>query len=146
MAGELLVFGRGLVRASLCIQAGAGKSKALDWAAMDEVFCDDFIDIFEVDEAVPDGLGIDHHGRAVLALIEAAGLVGADEMLEASVFDGVLEGGFELLAALRETAWTRCGLVALVGADEEVMFEFRQWGEFLLCFFCSGGCAGRAAF
>ena len=114
------------MRAALRVQAGSGEAQALDRAAMQKVFSDDFIHIFELHKAVPDGLGINHDDRAVLALVEAAGLVGADEMLEARIFDGVLEGGFELLAAPGKTAWAGGVLVALVGADKEVMLKFRH--------------------
>ena len=115
----------------LGIEAGCGEAQALHGPAMQEVLGDDFIHVFKLDEAVPDGLGIDHDDWAMLALIEAAGLVGADEMLEASVFDGILEGGFELLAAMGKAARAGRGLVALVGADEDVMLKFRHDG-FLL--------------
>jgi hypothetical protein len=75
----------------------------------------------------------------MLALVEAAGLVGADDVLEAGVLDGILEGRFQLLTALGEAAWPGGGFVALVGADEEVMFEFRHW-RFLLCLFAAPEC------
>jgi hypothetical protein len=116
----------------LGIEAGAGEAQAFHRAAVDEVFGDDFAHVLKLDEAIPDGLGIDHHRGAVLALIEAAGLVGADEMLEASVFDGVFECGFELLTAMRKAAWARRGLVALVRTDKDVVLKFRHGGVFLL--------------
>ncbi len=79
-----------------------------------------------VDVAVPDGLGIDDDDGAVLALVEAAGFVGADVVLEAGFLDGVLEGGFELFAALGRQLGRAGGFVALVGADEDVVVEFWQ--------------------
>lgn len=122
----LLVLWDWLVGASVCVQAGIGQAQARDGAAVDEVLADDLDDVVQVHEAVPDGLGIDDDGGAVLALVEAAGLVCADVVLEAGGLDGVLEGGFELLAALRAAAWAVGGLVALVGADEEVVLELWQ--------------------
>jgi hypothetical protein len=86
----------------------------------------DLVDVFELDEAIPDGLGIDHDDWTVLALIEASGLVGADYVLEPSLFYGVFEGILELLAVAWKTAGTGCRAVALVGADEEMMFKLRQ--------------------
>jgi len=109
------------------------------------MFGDDLIHIFDLHKAVPDGLGIDHDDGAVLALVEAAGLVGADEMLETRFFDGVLESGFELLAATGKAARTGGVLVALVGADKKVMLKFRQWLS-SLPFRCRVRCAARAAF
>jgi len=139
------VFWHGLMRTLLGIEAGAGEAQTLHGAAMDEVFGNDFLYVLKLDEAVPDGLGIDHYGRSVFALIEAAGLVGADEMFEASVFDGILEGGFELLAALGQTTRARRGFVALVGADKYVVLKF--WHGFLfLVSFCNGGSCGPRSF
>ena len=85
---------RWLVRAMLGVEAGCGQAQTFHGAAVDEVLCDDFLHVFQLDEAVPDSLGIDHDRRTMLALVEAAGFVGADEVLEAGIFDGVLEGGF----------------------------------------------------
>jgi hypothetical protein len=116
----------------LGIEAGAGETQALYGAAMEEVFGDDFAHVFKLDEAIPDGLGIDHHRGAVFALIEAAGLIGADKMLEASVFDGIFECGFELLAAAGKAARAGRGFVALIRADKDVVLKFRHGGGFLL--------------
>ena len=114
------------MRATLSIQTGIGQAQARHRAAIHQVLADDLGDVFDVHEAVPDGLGIDDDGGAMLALVEAAGLVGADLVLQAGLLDGVLEGGFELLAAPRAAAWTRGALVALVGADEDVVLELWQ--------------------
>jgi hypothetical protein len=120
------------MRTVLSIEAGIGEPQAFNGPAMDEVFAHDFIDIFESHKAVPDRFGIDHDGRPMLALVEAAGLVGANQMLEAGIFDGVLEGRFDLLAAFGKTTWTGRGLVALIRADEDMVLEFRHWGSSLL--------------
>ena len=114
------------MRAMLGVEAGSGEAQPLHGAAMDEVLGDDLFYIFKLNEAVPDGFGIDHHRRAVLALIEAAGLVGTDKVLETCVFDGILEGGFKLLAAVRQAAWTGRGFVALIRTDKDVMLKFRH--------------------
>ena len=133
------------MRAMLGVQAGSGEAQTLDGAAMDEMFGHNFVHIFELHKAIPDGLGIDHDDGPVLALVEAAGLVGADEMLEARIFDGVLESGLELFAATGKAARTGGVLVALVGADKKVMLKFRQWLS-SLPFCCRVRCAARAAF
>jgi hypothetical protein len=111
------------VGASLCVQTGIGQAEALDGATVEEMFGDDLLDVFDVDEAVPDGFGIDDDYGAVLALVEAAGLVGADGVFEAGFFDGVLEGGLELFAMLGTAAGAGGVFVAVIVADEEVMFE-----------------------
>ena len=140
--GGLLVFGRGLVGATLGVEAGVGEAEALDGAVVEEVLGDDLVDVLEVDVAVPDGFGVDDDYGTMLALVEAAGLVGADVVLEAGFFDGVLEGWLELLTAVGEATWTRGGFIALVGADEDVVVEFWQWlcSLFPMAAACRGLC------
>jgi hypothetical protein len=93
---------------------------------MQEVFVHDLLYILELDEAVPDRLGIDDDNRAMLALVETARLVGTNEVLQSSVLNSVLEGGFELLSALGQAAWAGRVLVTLVGANKEMMLKFRH--------------------
>jgi hypothetical protein len=112
------------------IKAGSGQSQPFHRAAMHKVLVDNLIYIFKPDKAIPDSLGIDHNRWTVLALVEAAGLVGADKVLQSSLLDGILEGGFELLTAFGKAAWPRRGFVAFVGADKDVMLKFRHWAGF----------------
>ncbi len=88
------------------------------------MFSDDLLDVFEVDEAVPDCLRIDDDDGTVLALVEAAGLVGADMVLEAGFFNGVFEGGFEFFAATGKATGAGGAFVAFIGADEDVAVKF----------------------
>jgi hypothetical protein len=105
------------------VDAGGGQAEALDGVAVDEVLLDDFFGVAGVDEAVPDGFGVDDEDGAVLALVEAAGFVDADFAFEAGGFDGVLEGAFEFFAVVIGAAGTGGGAVAFVEADEDVVFE-----------------------
>jgi hypothetical protein len=116
----------------LRIEAGSRKTEPLHRAAMQEVFVDDLIYIFELDEAVPDRLGIDDDNRAMLALVEAARLVGANKVLQSCVLNSVLERKFELFTSLGQAAWTGRVLVTLVGANEEMMLKFRHGRPFFL--------------
>ena len=92
---------------------------------------DDLFGVLGFGETVPDGLGIDDEDGAVLALVEASGLVDADAMLEAGGFDGVLEGAAEFLAVFAGAAGAPGGFVALVQADKEVVFEGRHMGDLM---------------
>ena len=112
--------------ALLSVEAGVGQAEAFYRTAVEEVLGDDFLDVFDVDEAVPDGLGVDHDDGAVFALIEATGLVGSNVVPEAGFLDGVLEGGFEFFTAIGKAAWTRGAFIALVGANEDVVVKFRH--------------------
>jgi hypothetical protein len=120
------VFCDGFVRAVFGVEAGIEEAEALDGTIVEEVFGDDLVDVVGVNVAVPDSFGIDDDNGAMLALVEAAGFIGADEVLEAGFLDGVLERSFELLAALVKATGTGGGFVALVGADEDVVVEFWQ--------------------
>jgi hypothetical protein len=111
------------VRAVVGVDAGERKAKALYGLAADEVLLDDLFGVAGVGEAVPDGLRVDDHDGGVLALVEAPGLVDADFVLEAGGFDSVLEGTFEFLTAFIGAAGAGGGLVALVHADKNVVFE-----------------------
>jgi hypothetical protein len=111
----------------LRIEAGSRQAKPLDRPPVQKMLVDDLVHIFEFDEAVPNRLGIDDNDGTMLALVETARLVGAYQVLQPRILDGVLKGGFEFLAALRQATGTGCVLIALVGADEEMMLKFRHW-------------------
>jgi hypothetical protein len=73
------------------VEAFVGETKAFDWLAADDVRIDDFVDIGFGDEAIPDGLRVDDEIRAVLALIKASGLIGADAAFESTLGKFLLE-------------------------------------------------------
>ena len=85
---------------------------------MNQVFADNLLDILQLDEAIPNRLGVDDDHRSVLALVETAGLVGPYLVLQTSVFQGILESCFQLFTAIPGTTWAGGALVALVPADE----------------------------
>ena len=66
------------MRADGGVEAVVGDDKALDGTSGDEVLADDFGHVFDSDATVPDGFRVDDNGRAVFALVEASGFVGAD--------------------------------------------------------------------
>ena len=125
--GRLFGFWDWFVGAKLGIEAGVGETQTFYGTAVEKVLGDDLLDVFDVDEAVPNGLGVDHDDWPVLALVEAAGFVGSDVVLEAGFLDGVLEGGFELFTAVWKAAGTVGAFVALVSADKDVVVEFRHY-------------------
>ena len=65
------------MRASLGVYAFIGQAEPLDWPTSDKVLVDYFGGVFRPDVAVPDSLRIDDDRAAVLALVQAAGLVDA---------------------------------------------------------------------
>ncbi len=87
--------------AALGVETGIGQPKPLYGAAMEEeVLGDDLLDVLDVDKAVPDGLRIDHDDGAVLALVEGAGLVGPDMVLQAGFLMASLKADFSFLLPL----------------------------------------------
>jgi hypothetical protein len=118
----------GPVRADGGVEAVVRNEKALDGPAGNEVLADDFGHVFNFDSAVPDGFGVDDDGGAVLALLEASGLVDADAVDKTGGFCGIFEGGVELTLAVGGAGRARAARLADIGADEDVAFEFRQSG------------------
>jgi hypothetical protein len=116
----------GPMRADGGVEAFVGDDEALDRAASDEVLADDLRHVFGFDATVPDSLGVDDNSGAVLALIEASGLVGAHARGEAGSFQGVFEMAVEFTFAVGGTGRAGTAGFANVGANEEMAFEFRQ--------------------
>ena len=115
----------------LRIEACIAEPKAFNRAAMEKVLRNNLFHVFQMDEAVPDSLRIDDHHRAMLALVEATGLVDADLVLKAGLLECVLKDRFELFTARVGATGPPRGFVALVGADKEVMLELWQGTGFL---------------
>ena len=111
------------MRAVVGVDAGVGKAEALDGTAVEKVLLDDLFGVVGIGETVPDGFGVDDEDGTVLALIEATGFVDANAVLEAGGLDGILEGAAEFFAVFVAAAGAGGGIVALVEADKNVMFE-----------------------
>lgn len=125
--------------ASGSIQAGVGQHQTLHGFSTDDVRFDDFVNGGCGDVSVPHGIGIDHDIRAVLALIEAAGLISADSSLEAAFCQFLLKQFLQGRLAAGIAASPRISGRALIAAYEDVFFEFRHevwcgfsWSRYLL--------------
>jgi len=105
------------------VEAFVGEPQAVDWFAADDVRLDDFFDVGLGDVSIPDGFGIDHKIRAVLALVETAGLVGPYFPLKAAFGQFLLEYFLELRLACGIAASSGTSRWTLVAADEDVFFE-----------------------
>jgi hypothetical protein len=115
------------MRAMLDIEASFGEPETFHWTSMDKMFADNLLHIVDLNEAIPDRLGIDHNHRPMLALIKAAGLIRPDLGLQPGSLNGIFEGGFELLASSWKAAWPGRVLVPLVGADKDMALKCRHW-------------------
>jgi len=129
------------------IDAGVGEEEPFDRTAVYQVFLNDFLNVTLVDKTIPNGFGVDDEDWAVLALVQAAGLVNADAVLEASGLYGVFQGSPELFRVFVAAAGASGGVVAFVDADEEVVFKIRHktlGQEFLTPVGCASARRGRA--
>jgi hypothetical protein len=117
------VMGSGAVGAGGGVEARLGDAEALDGAAAEDVFADDLLGVLGLDVAVPDGLGVDDDDGAVLALVEAAGLVGADAALEAGLLQELLQDGEQGAGAVGGAAGAGRAGGAAVLADKDVTLE-----------------------
>lgn len=102
------------------------KHQALDRFATNEVLFHELRKVRDGDPAIPDLLGIDDHGDALLALVETSRVIGADDLRESELFQLVLE----LVADLDSTAMLartlRMALGAFVGTDEDMSLKTRH--------------------
>jgi hypothetical protein len=114
------------VGARLGIDAGIGYAEALDRSAVHQMLLDDLGRVFRLDPAVPDGLRVDHDGGAVLALVEAKGLVDT-HVGEAGRLGGLLELGENFALSISGAGGAGSALGAYVMTDEDVMVVKGQW-------------------
>jgi hypothetical protein len=114
------------MRARRCVHTAIREPQPGNRLATDQVTVDDLVDVRLGNASVPHGVGVDDHRRSVLALIEAARLVGTDAALQPTLGERLLEGLLKRVAGIRVTAAARVSRRPLVGADEEVSFEGRH--------------------
>src|SRR5271166_3452990 len=83
------------------VQAAFGNQEIIEDFSSQDRFGDDPGYVFGGDPAIPDSLGIDHDGRSVLALVEAARMIGPGQGPESGLPELELEGILERLEARR---------------------------------------------
>ena len=118
-----LVNNSGAVLAGAGVDATVGQAQALDGTVVRYVGLNDLGDVGESYISVPDALGIHHNGRAMLALVEASGLVSADGGLQPAKGELSLKRPLEIGGAGGIAAAARVAARALVAAYEDVFCE-----------------------
>ena len=108
------------------VQARVRDAQSLDRLSADDVRFDDLIHIGFGDVAVPDRFGIDHKVGSMLALVEAAGLVGSHSAHEPVLRQFLLEELLQLGLGRGIAASSRMACGALVSANEDMFVEFRH--------------------
>jgi len=108
------------------VQAAFGNQEIIEDFSSQDCFGDDPGNVLGGDPAIPDSLGIDHDVRSVLALVEAAGMIGPGQGTESGLPEFDLESFLERLEARRVAATPLVARVADVTADEYVVREGRH--------------------
>ena len=101
--------------------------QALDRPPSEDVGLHDLVNVLQRDVAVPDGVGINHDGGAVFALVEASRLVGADGGAGSGLGQADLEGSVKVAGGGTIATAARMIVGTLVAADEDVPDEL--WHE-----------------
>ena len=105
------------------IDALVPQSKSLDGYSTDDVRFDDLGHIFWLHASVPDGVWIDDHIWAMLALIEASCLVCPHCRLQSSRTYCFFESLVQLSTAVGIATASRTSGLALIGANKYVVLE-----------------------
>jgi hypothetical protein len=108
------------------VQAGLVNQQVVEDLPSQDRPGDDPGDVLDGDLPVPDSLGINHDGRPVLALIEAARVVGSGQQAETRLPELDLEGILECLGAVGVAATPLVAGLANIAADENVMSKGRH--------------------
>ncbi len=108
------------------VQAGIRNPEPRDRTAFHKVGLNDLFNVGFADSAVPDCLRIDDNHRAVLALIQASGLVDADHGRELSLGNLALKEAQQRSFFCRIAGGARVARLARVGADEDVKIKARH--------------------
>jgi hypothetical protein len=108
------------------IQALFGQAQALDRSSAYDVRLNDLFDVRFTNPAIPDGIGIDHHVRPVLALVEASGLIGSDASVQAMGSQFLLEQFLQASFRQRIAASARMPCRSLVSANKDMFLESRH--------------------
>jgi len=108
------------------VEARFGELKPFHGLSRDDVRLDDFIHIGFADVPIPDCVRIDHDVWSVLALIEAARLIGANPAFQAALGKFLFEHLLQLGLGERIAASTWMAGWPLVTTDEDVSLKFRH--------------------
>jgi len=117
------------MRAVFAVETLVSNAQALYGASADEMLFDDGCRVFGAHIAVPDGFGIDHDHGAVLALVEAAGLVDAHAATETGGLGELLQLGMKIAFSIGGTGGAGSTLGAHIMADKNMTFECGQAGK-----------------
>jgi hypothetical protein len=114
------------MRAALGINACVRQPQPLHGSPVHQVFLHNFRSIFGLHMPIPDCLGIHHDSGAVLALIQATGLVDAHRAPQPRGLGQLLELRMQFAFTVRSARGARRAFRTGIMADENVAFEQGQ--------------------
>ena len=107
-----------------CVYAFISQHQASNRETIQDVRFNDFGDVFRLYSAIPNRLGIDNYGWAVLTLVKAAGLIGTHSAFQTPFRNGRLKELLQVpFGALGARSPGTAGLT-LIGTDEDMLLEF----------------------
>lgn len=116
------------------VQALFGQAQALNRPSAYDVRGNDLLHVRFANVAIPDGIGIDHYVRPVLALVEASGLIRTDAAVQATGSQLLLEEFLQASFSQRIAASARMPCRSLVSANKDMFLEFRHPLSLESCF------------
>ena len=108
------------------IQALVFQPESFHRTSPHDVGFNDLVYITQRDSAIPDCFRIDYNVWPMLALIEAARVVGANSALQSALGELLLESRAQFVMSARIAAAARMALRAHIAANENVAFKFRH--------------------
>ena len=96
------------MRTALGVQAFIGNTQPLYRTAGNEMLGNDLFGILRLDASVPHGIRINHDRRAMLALVQAAGLIDPHFAAKTGLFRQLLEAGVQFALSISRARRTGC--------------------------------------
>jgi len=114
------------VRAAFRIDALVSQPQPLYRLPSHQMLFHDSRRVIRTHVAIPDCLGINHHGRSVFALIQAAGFVNSNRISQPGGLCQLLQLSEQFTLAISRTRWARSTFRANVMTHKDVVLEWRQ--------------------
>jgi len=108
------------------VDAFVGEAQSRYGFSLHQMHADDFLNVAFPHKSVPDGVGINDDGDAVLALVEATGDIDANRAVQSGAANEVFQGLANPLGTFLTATAARMASRPLIRADEYVSFKARQ--------------------
>jgi hypothetical protein len=108
------------------IQALVSQPESFHRTSSHDVGFHNLVYIIQRDSSIPDCFRINHNVWPMLALIQAAGVIGANSALQSELRQFLLESRVQFGPSARIAAAAHMALGAHIAADENVAFKFRH--------------------